>query len=286
MHGKPSTRRDYVRRMASVARYIAEHLDEELALERLAGVACFSPYHFHRIYRAMLGETAAETVRRLRLHRAAMALLGGAEPIKLVAKRAGYGSTAAFSRSFTANYGLPPLAFRQRGLALGPSSRRSERETTIMFDVTIENLPSLRLAAIRHTGPYMEIGKTFDRICDWAQTRGLMGADTLSVGVFYDDPASVQAGALRSDAGVTVPESVRGDGDVGIVTLAAGRHAVLRYKGPYHELHSAYDWLYCEWLPASGEEPADRPSYEIYRNSPQEVPPPDLITDICLPLAR
>jgi transcriptional regulator GlxA family with amidase domain len=58
----------YAERVQRVVDYLAEHLDETLDLEVLARVACFSPYHFHRIYRALLGETVSDTLRRLRLH--------------------------------------------------------------------------------------------------------------------------------------------------------------------------------------------------------------------------
>lgn len=86
---KPDTLLDYGRRIARVVDHIAAHLDEALELERLAAVACFSPYHFHRIYRAMTGETAADTLRRLRLHRAAGDLVKGGDGMVQVARRAG-----------------------------------------------------------------------------------------------------------------------------------------------------------------------------------------------------
>ena len=68
---KNSTLQDYQERMLRVLVHIQQHLDEELALEALARIACFSPYHFHRIFRGMLGESLQEHVRRLRLQRAA-----------------------------------------------------------------------------------------------------------------------------------------------------------------------------------------------------------------------
>ena len=74
------------------------------------------------------------------------------------------------------------------------------------------------------------------------------------------------------------------EGDVRLLDLAGGRHAVLVHKGPYAELHKAYNWLFGTWLPASGEEPADRPCFEEYLNDPQQVPPEEWLTAINLPL--
>ncbi|MBB4017820.1 AraC family transcriptional regulator [Chelatococcus caeni] len=285
---KSQTRLDYAERIARVATHIAGHLDGDLSLERLAGIACLSPYHFHRIYRAMTGETAAETARRLRLHRAAHGLVASQSPIARIAARAGYGSVAAFTRAFAASYGHAPAAYRRRGRLLPGAGRPHEEDgpMTSPWTVTLQPMSALRLAAIRHVGPYMEIGRAFDRLMPWAAARGLLGPGAVTVGVYYDDPGSVAAKDLRSDAGITVGPEVEDDATVHIVPIAAGTHAVLRHRGPYAELERAYDWLYRAWLPASGHEPADRPPYEIYRNDPREVPAQDLVTDICLPLAE
>ena len=103
---------DYADRVERVHAYLAEHLDRDVDLDHLAGIACFSPFHFHRIYHALQGETVAESVRRMRLHRAALDLIEGAVPIARIAARAGYGSQAAFTRAFRSAYGAPPAAYR------------------------------------------------------------------------------------------------------------------------------------------------------------------------------
>src|SRR5260221_14768984 len=108
---EPTSRSDYAIRLERVSTWLVDHLDETVDLRRLADVACMSPYHFHRIYHAMQGETAAETVRRLRLHRAAVELITGGLPVPRIALRAGYASQEAFTRSFKAAYGTPPARY-------------------------------------------------------------------------------------------------------------------------------------------------------------------------------
>ena len=61
----------YEPRLRRVIAHVHDHLDEPLDLNALAEIACLSPHHWHRIYHAMFGETLANTVKRLRLHRAA-----------------------------------------------------------------------------------------------------------------------------------------------------------------------------------------------------------------------
>ena len=65
------------------------------------------------------------------------------------------------------------------------------------------------------------------------------------------------------------------------VTLPAGRHAALAFRGPYFGLPAAYDQLFGLWLPGSGMGLADSPIFEIYLNSPMDTAPEDLETEIC-----
>ena len=282
---KPLTVLDYSRRIERVLDHIGAHLDEPLDLERLAAVACFSSYHFHRIYRAVTGETVADTLRRLRLQRAAGELVEGHPAIARIARRAGYGSVAAFARAFRAGYGIPPATYRRQGRLVLPSPIPIATETA-MYDVTIPELQPVRLAALRHTGPYLDIGTTFERLFAWAAGRGLMGPQTRAIGVYYDDPDGTPGEALRSDAGLVVGSGIALDNGLRVVEVPGGRHAVLHHRGPYAELNKAYRWLYREWLPKSGEQCADRPVFEEYLNNPRTLPPEQWLTDICLPLAE
>ena len=65
---------NYQQRINLVLRHIEQNLDTRPDLDELARIACFSPYHFHRIFSAMVGESVAAYVRRLLLERAAMQL--------------------------------------------------------------------------------------------------------------------------------------------------------------------------------------------------------------------
>ena len=281
---KPTTAQDYARRLDRALDHIATHLDDELDLARLADVACFSPYHFARVFTAMAGEPPAAVVRRLRLHRASCDLIHTGNAVADVAARAGYTSVAAFTRAFTEHFGLPPASYRRRG-RLVPLSPASEEDMTMTYTVEIADLAPVRVAAIRHVGPYTDIGSAFQRLYIWGTSRGLMTPATRTIGIYHDDPTSTKEEALRSDACMTVGPDVDGDETVSIVDIPGGHHATMIHKGPYAELVGAYKWLYGTWLPSSGQEPADRPCLEIYLNNPQNVPPEEWLTQICMPLA-
>lgn len=278
------TRDSYAKRIQRVAGFITDHLDKEIGLDRLSEEARLSPYHFHRVYASVMSETLGDTVRRLRLHRAAVELISSQKPIEMVGRRAGYGSAAAFTRAFAASYGAPPAAYRRSGIMRSPDKTSPTGETA-MYDITIEKTPPMRLAAMDHRGDYNEIGKTFDPLFAWAGARGLLGPQTRSFGVYYDDPDSVPVRDLRSVAGLIVGPDFVANGDVRIVELPAMEVASLTHKGPYAELKGAYDYLYRNWLPKSGREPGALPCFEEYLNNPRTLPPTEWLTKVSMPLA-
>ena len=113
----------YQRHLDAVTDYIYAHLDDDLSLETLAHVSGFSRYHWHRIYRAVRGETAAQAVRRLRLERAAAMLTETSWSIERIAWKAGFTGTEIFSRAFLRSYGTTPGRFRT-GARRRPTHRR------------------------------------------------------------------------------------------------------------------------------------------------------------------
>jgi AraC family transcriptional regulator len=105
--------RDHAGRIDDVKKFINKHIDEPLNREVLASLIGFSIPHFHRIFTASVGESAASYIRRVRLERAGRKLRMGAVNITEVALAAGYDTHAAFSKAFKQQYGLSPSEFRQ-----------------------------------------------------------------------------------------------------------------------------------------------------------------------------
>ncbi len=275
--------RQYEARFRRVISYIHDHLDDELDLTVLAEVACLSPYHWHRIYSVMQGETIIDTVRRLRLQRAAAALVHTDGTISGIARAAGYASVPPFARAFRAAYGQPPGHYRVAGRD-GAKTHSKPAGTTAMHDVRFVELPTRRLATIPHKGSYLNIGRAFSALGGTLAARGWNSPATQMLALFYDAPDSVTEAELRSCAAVIVAEDYPMESPLVEIRMPALRAAVLRHKGPYAELRSSYDWFYGQWLPGSGEEPADQPPFEHYLNTPMDTAPPDLLTDIHMPI--
>ena len=108
-----TSRQDYERRLSLVIDHVVEHLGEPLSLDVLAGIATWSPYHFHRIFKAMMGETLAEFVWRLRLERAANQLREQPDmSITRIALDCGFATPSSFSRAFRQRFGVTASGFR------------------------------------------------------------------------------------------------------------------------------------------------------------------------------
>ncbi len=276
----------YEKRFSRVTSYIYEHLDEELDLMKLADIACMSACHWHRIYHAMHGETLAATVKRLRLHRAAGLLVHSEIPVDQVAARSGYANVQSFTRIFHSVYGMPPARYRKEGshtVFQQQSADRSEH----MYPVEIKKITSMQAITVDHTGSYMDIGKAFETLYSCLAAREMFRPGMRSVALYLDDPFSVDEALLRSKAGAVFEEAPAADAiqpPLAQSAIAGGKHAVLRYKGPYADMRVAYQWLYGEWLPQSGQEAGDAPVFEEYLNNPRDTPPTELLTDIYLPL--
>jgi AraC family transcriptional regulator len=281
------TELSYRQRLLQVQLFIQEHLDEDLSLDRLAKVAHFSPYHFHRIFRAMLGESVADYIRRIRLESAAFALRHTDRTVLRIALDAGYGTHEAFTRAFRQRFGVSPTEFREDHSPYQPSLPESVM-TAVQAParpVRIESLPPRRVAFLRHIGPYQEMGPTFGKLMSWAGPKGLVGPQSVILALCHDDPDVTPADKLRCDCCVSVPDSFQPAGEIGVQTVEGGEYAILTHVGPYNSLGDSYRWLFGSWLPASGREPRSIPTFEVYKNDCRTTPPEKLITEIHLGLA-
>jgi AraC family transcriptional regulator len=274
----------YLTRIERVRAHISDHLDAPLDLDTLAEVACLSRFHWSRVYQAMTGETPVETVRRLRLDRAARDLARGDTNLGAIATRAGYASQSSFSRAFAEAFGSPPGEFREKGPHAALTTAINEFNP-MAFPVEILTLPRRASLTLEHCGPYHDIGQTFGSLFMHISAAGLSPKVRGMFGQYTDDPKLVAPADLRSQACAFMDEAVsEPPAPLRASEAGGGLYAVLHYRGPYSAMQPAYDWLLGVWLPASGRTPRDAPILEINLNSPMDTAPGDLLTDICFPV--
>ncbi len=274
------TIQDYHARITRVVDYVYDHLDEDLSSTKLAEIACFSEYHWHRIYRSISGETIAQTIRRLRLHRASVELMASEKSISEISKRAGYSAIESFSRAFQKSYGVPPASYRKDNRCDLYNFHQFEDDK--MYDIEIESTESLNVIGYTHKGSFETIGKTFEQLGGWAFKTGKFscGVPPRVFCIYYNDPTQVPEKELRSFPCMNFGDETKATDGIEETELVGGRYATLTFKGPYPELVKPYQWLFGKWLPESGEEVADVPCFEEYLNNPKETPASEVLTKI------
>jgi AraC family transcriptional regulator len=308
------SRRDYEQRINRAMDFIVRHLNEDLPLDALAREAAFSPYHFHRIFTALVGEPVAAFIRRLRLERAANDLV--VHPRRSVtdtALRNGFASSAVFARAFRERFHTTPTAWRAShskesktdrspDQALGKDAKASSAATGYalpwwvakrpgqteenQMEVRIEEMPAIHAVYVRRMGEYyISACQAWEALCRWAGPRGLLGPGHLLFSISHDDPTVTPQEKLRYDACISVDPGTAIDAQVGVVDLPARRVAIARYSGPGKGILGAYQAVYGEWLPESGFVPADTPPIEVYLTEEGNRPENDhFVMDICLPV--
>jgi len=285
---RTETLHDYHERLNRVLVFIDQHRSEELSLDRLATVACLSPCHFHRIFRAMVGEPLGQYVQRVRLETAAVQLQTSTRSVIDVALDAGYESAAAFSRAFEQRFGMAPTECRasHRFELRVRAAQLQQSNTTNMIAPEIRQRPATTVAFVRHTGPYAAVGAAWGKLCAFAGPRRLLGPKTAYIGISRDDPKLTASEQLRYDACITLDREFTPTGEIGTQTIPGGLYAVFVHSGPYENFSATYDAIYRDWLPGSGKQLRDEPAFELYLNTPENTPPADLCTEIWVPLEK
>jgi AraC family transcriptional regulator len=291
MASRKNTTVDHRERLNRVLVYMEEHMNRPLKLEELASLACFSPFHFHRIFTAYVGETMSEYIRRIRLEKALHKLSYTDEPITSIALSAGYETPAAFTKAFRQHFGTGPAELRKTRkpkpfhTAKLLDLNETIKEVTVM-QPEIRTMPEQRVLFVRKTGRYDKVAaEAWSTLMGFAYSRRLMGKNTRGIGISRDNPDITPEEKIRYDACITIDKDVKPEDEIGIQTLNGGRYAVFLHKGPYDKLGETYNAIFSGWFPSSGERLRDAPYFEVYLNrDPRRTKPENLRTEICIPI--
>lgn len=150
--------------------------------------------------------------------------------------------------------------------------------------IEIEQLNTMRVGAVRHTGPYNQIGSKFQQLGAIAGPAGLFQVPgALMMGIFHDNPRETPAEKLRSDAAIAVGDSTRLPEGLSEQVVPGGRYARFTHIGDYEGLPGAWT-QFSELLGAGAYRMRAAPGLEIYRNNPMNTPKEELRTDLYMPV--
>ena len=280
-----SLTRSYRERVDAACRLLEERIDVDVPLDEVAKVACLSTFHFHRLFRGLTGETVRGYVRRIRLEQAAHRLTQGKEDILRIALDVGYSSHEAFTRAFQKRFGVAPSVFREEKRTMMQSAATDMSP----IDVRIETREPVAVAAVRHVGPYDQVGDAWKTLMKWGWTKMIFGRPPEMFGLCHDDPDVTDADKLRYDACMVVSPGTRVKGDIQLRDVPGGTYAVTTHAGTYASMGETYAKLFAH---VAEKEIAGRrfvlgtpPSLEKYLNDPRKTKPEALRTEAWMPVS-
>lgn len=273
--------------------YIQSNLDGDLSLATLSRKAGLSPAHFHRLFKATIGETPRNYVARLRVERGAFRLLLHDAKLVDVALDCGFQNQETFIRAFRRIFNQTPGQYREwirhQVFERNHQARETSTQLAQRFELSatkVVRLQSMHLAFIRHIGPYESVPDSlFDQLEQWATRRRTPGP-RIWLGIGHDAPIATPPEHLRFDASLVVPCPFEPEGSIGYQMLPGAEFAVTTHAGSFATLPAAYAAIFPRVIALPGYRMIGLPAIEIYHSASVNAQLQINQTDIYLPVAR
>ncbi|EKD89117.1 MAG: hypothetical protein ACD_34C00188G0001 [uncultured bacterium] len=286
---------DYRNRIFTAMNYISQYIEREVTLTEIANITSFSPFHFHRIFKAVVGENVAEFTRRLRVELAANRLLGYPEKdVTSIALSCGFSSSQNFAKIFRQRYDASPTEYRKK--QANNFQNRSvlnefepvligNAEKSYLKQVTIQEMPESKAATVRRIGMFPESCENgFKELLTWAKQKTIIGPSKI-LALYWDNPDITPLDKCRFDCCLTLSNDIDPSDPIFIQKIGGGVWAFCRFETGSDGFRKAWEESF-QWLIESGIECRPEPCYEIYYNNGQEHPESKWIFDIAIPLVQ
>ncbi|WP_137791266.1 helix-turn-helix domain-containing protein [Bacillus sp. E(2018)] len=274
--------REQRKQIFRVLEYIEEHVEDSLPLEKLAGISTYSPFHFQRIFKSVVGETPAAYVKRFRLENAAHRLIYETYiPITQIAMLCGFSSLSYFTYSFQSYFKTSPKNWREgaylkqfpREYEDSKKSKQVRNPSKViesnapynefkwldLSNIRIETFPSSTTIKGHHFGTYTSgVSEAWEEVHKWCESRNLIDSHSLFLGIPRNNPYITPPDKCRYDCHMTISETIAGSISADDTSkFVGGKHVVYEFDEPvdYSERNliiDCYSELYSYWLPRSG----------------------------------
>lgn len=295
---------EYLHRIHIVQDYIENHLKKPILLDDLTQISGFSKYHFHRIFKSIIGEPLSHYINRIKLEKSAFLLIHRQDmSITDIAYYIGFTDSAIFSRSFKNYYKVSPVFYRNNYSKNCKEpfkiSQYNESVTNIQSknsvqpidcNIDILELNTVKVIYVRYIGRYEKLGDAYPslirRLFEYARKYKINTQDSKLLAIYHDNPEFTPKDQLRTSVCLTVPEhtSVQGSDNIGFMTLPSCKYAVGHFHILQNQYSDAWDYMYKEWLTNSKYFPCDSYPFEVYLNDAQNDPLHKHMVDIYVPI--
>ncbi len=299
------TSEEHIKRIRKVLNFIEENLDNELSLENLAEIGNYSPFHFHRIFRGIIGETLQEYINRNRMEKSAMLLSHQKQKsIEDIFSEVGFKSNSTFSKTFKKYFGVSPSVFRENAPEkfsniLPMNSNIGQKEVVFQqylyninqmknfmetnAKIEVKELPEMHLASVLSIG-VQNIDNAYNKLISWGISKNLFPRENVKMISVYHDSFKVTApNKVRIHACMLLDEPIKTDGEIFPEILPKGRHIVGSYFIGIHEFEKAWQSLFL-WMNENGYQYKRTFPFEIYLNNFKDHPEKKCRVDFCIPL--
>jgi AraC family transcriptional regulator len=294
-----------ITRICDAIYYVEENLEHKLTLENVAKKAYFSPFHFHRLFKAVTKETLHHFINRKRIEKAASFLIHQKEKtITEVSEITGFLNLSSFSKSFKKFYGISPNEFKEISIhqfsKIGKTDSK-KGQPKIIFEQYICNInnalnwlqmktkpeikktPRLDLAYIPYKGKIEAIGSVYNKLVKWAKPKGFINEHTRMVTIYHDSPKITDPNNIRMSACLVIDDSVEMDETLNFRVLSPTKCIVSRFEITPFQFQQAWEASFV-WMSENGYKKADKDPFEIYYNNAAEHPENKFIVDLCIPV--
>ena len=274
-------------RMNKVIQFIDETLDVEIGVSDLASIACYSEFHFHRIFRSFVGESVYAYRKRLLLERAVKFLQYTDKTVTEIAFDSGYDNHSSFNKAFRKFFKHSPSEVRQLKINFEKYKFPTLTEGYKM-KVKIIELEDIKVIATRGVGNFEKVApEAWGRIMPFAYANNHMNDNVRRFGITHDDPNVTGLDKIRYDACLDLDVDISGHAGLKKMTIKGGKYAQFLHKGSYDELGNTYNYAFNKWLPDSGYQLRIVPCFDLYLNKdPRRTKPENLRTLVHLPIQK
>ena len=290
---------EYTQRIDRVIDHLRENLHRPVKLAELAQIACFSEFHFHRIFSAVSGETLNNFTNRLRLEKTARLLRYSQQNLTNIALDCGFSSSATFSRAFRTGYDTSPSQFRKSGeikkskicKELFPEDEyglpMSAEEKRGAFPVRLIDIPERQVAYVRVTHAFEldRVLAALKTVIEWAKSQRIFSQGIL-FGMTVDDPHVTPKHLYRYEVCLASSLPFQCMEGMSKLRMPAMRYAAIKVSGDIHKVATAWDYLYRDWLVRSAYEPEHAPALEVFLDKESAMDWSHFELDLCLPVRK
>jgi AraC family transcriptional regulator len=280
------TYNEYQKAINLAVDYINAHINETVDLKSLSEIANISAFHFHRIFKAIIGESVASYISRLRLENVAQQLQTSNQTLDEIAEKTGYQSQFSLSKAFKKHFGIAPSAFRNSHndcSAQSPPVKYFSRELFPEIR-TIEKKELVYIRIIAGYGSENEYETAWGKLWKYAGQKGIANERTEFIGLSFDSPDITKPEQCRFYACITTEQALKPEGEFGRISIEGGKYAVFTLTGSYAGLTELYQTIYGHWLPSGKEKLRNSMPFEKYLNNPEIVEESELLTEIFIPV--